>query len=122
MAGGTGRPGGAEVGCGQVGRMEEAGEFNDHHGRHRSGGAIRIRDVGHVEDSYPDQTTWNFVHGKEAVTLDVQRQFGANTLEVISAVKAKLAKMQSELPPGISIERLLDNSHNILASDSSLEE
>src|SRR5207245_9674524 len=81
-----------------------------------------IRDVGHVEDSYPEQTTWNFVHGKEAVTLDVQRQFGANTLEVIGAVKAKLEGMQSLLPPGISIEVLRDNSKYIRASVSSLEE
>src|SRR6266566_1932789 len=87
-----------------------------------NGAPIRIRDVGHVEDSYPEQTTWNFVHGKEAVTLDVQRQFGANTLEVIGAVKAKLEGMQSLLPPGISIEVLRDNSKYIRASVSSLEE
>jgi hydrophobe/amphiphile efflux-1 (HAE1) family protein len=122
VPGGTVRRGDRELGIRTLGRMEKPEDFNDIIIGNVNGSPIRIRDVGHVEDSYPDQTTWNFVHGKESVTLDVQRQFGANTLEVIAAVKAKLAAMQSLLPPGISIEVLRDNSKYIRASVSSLEE
>ena len=122
VPGGTVRRGERELGVRTLARMEKPADFNDVIVANVNGAPIRIRDVGHVEDSYPEQTTWNFVHGKEAVTLDVQRQFGANTLEVIANVKAKLAALQSVLPPGISIEVLRDNSKYIRASVSSLEE
>jgi len=122
VPGGTVRRGDRELGVRTLARMENPDDFNGIIVANANGAPIRIRDVGHVEDSYPEQTTWNFVHGKEAVTLDVQRQFGANTLEVIGAVKAKLQGMQSVLPPGISIEVLRDNSKYIRASVSSLEE
>src|SRR6266568_3897098 len=122
VPGGTVRRGDRELGVRTLARMENPDDFNGIIVASANGAPIRIRDVGHVEDSYPEQTTWNFVHGKEAVTLDVQRQFGANTLEVIGAVKAKLEGMQSLLPPGISIEVLRDNSKYIRASVSSLEE
>ena len=122
VPGGTVRRGDGELGVRTLARMEKPEEFNDIVVANVNGAPIRIRDVGRVEDSYPEQTTWNFVHGKEAVTLDVQRQFGANTLEVINAVKAKLAGMQNLLPPGVSIEVLRDNSKYIRASVSSLEE
>jgi hydrophobic/amphiphilic exporter-1 (mainly G- bacteria), HAE1 family len=122
VPGGTVRRGERELGVRTLARMEKPADFNDIIVANVKGAPIRIRDVGHVEDTYPEQTTWNFVHGKEAVTLDVQRQFGANTLEVIAAVKAKLADMQSVLPPGVSIQVLRDNSKYIRASVSSLEE
>jgi hydrophobic/amphiphilic exporter-1 (mainly G- bacteria), HAE1 family len=122
VPGGTVRRGEWEMGVRTLARMEKPADFNDIIVANIKGVPIRIRDVGHVEDTYPEQTTWNFVHGQEAVTLDVQRQFGANTLEVIAAVKAKLAAMQSVLPPGISIQVLRDNSKYIRASVSSLEE
>jgi HAE1 family hydrophobic/amphiphilic exporter-1 len=122
VPGGTVRRGERELGVRTLARMEKPADFNDIIIANVKGAPIRIRDVGHVEDTYPEQTTWNFVHGKEAVTLDVQRQFGANTLEVIASVKAKLATMQSVLPPGVSIQVLRDNSKYIRASVSSLEE
>jgi hydrophobic/amphiphilic exporter-1 (mainly G- bacteria), HAE1 family len=122
VPGGTLRRGDSELGVRTLGRMQTPGEFNDIIVASVNGAPIRIKDVGHVEDSYPEQTTWDFVHGREAVTLSVQRQFGANTLEVIGAVKKKLQGIEATLPPGISIEVLRDNSTYIKASVSSLEE
>jgi HAE1 family hydrophobic/amphiphilic exporter-1 len=75
-----------------------------------------------VEDSYPENTSWSMLHGKEAVVLSVQRQFGANTLDVIQGVKAKLEQIKSALPPGNFIEIIRDNSRFIKASVASLEE
>ena len=56
------------------------------------------------------------------MVLSVQRQFGANTLDLIDLVKAKLRELQPTLPPGTFVEVIRDNSTFIRASISSLEE
>jgi HAE1 family hydrophobic/amphiphilic exporter-1 len=87
-----------------------------------NGTQIRVRDVGRAEDSYAEPTTWNMLHGKEAVVLDVRRQTGTNTLQVIDAVKTKLQELKNVLPPGTTVEYIRDNSRFIRASVASLEE
>src|SRR5260370_6413232 len=72
--GGTVRRMGRGLGVRTLARIEKPEDFNDIIAVNVKCVPLRIRDVGHVEDSYPDQTTWNFVHGKEAVTLHVQQQ------------------------------------------------
>jgi HAE1 family hydrophobic/amphiphilic exporter-1 len=122
VPGGTVRQGNAELGMRTLGRIESPSQFNDIIVANVSGAPIRLKDVGRVEDSYPENTSWNFVHGKEAVVLSVQRQFGANTLAVNENVKAKIRQIQSTLPPGSFIEIIRDNSTFIRASITSLEE
>src|SRR6266478_2605931 len=122
IPGGTVRQGQFELGMRTLGRIETPAQFNDIIVANVKGAPIRVRDVGIVEDSYPESTTWNLIHGKEAVELSVQRQFGANTLEVIEGVKAKLEQINGTLPPGIFIEIIRDNSTFIKASVTSLEE
>src|SRR5262249_45360780 len=92
-----------------------------------NGAPIRINDIGRVEDSYPDETTWYFLQqrnspGAEAVALDVRRQSGANTVTVIEDVKKELARIQRQLPAGIHTEIVRDNSTFIEASISALVE
>jgi len=105
-----------------LGRMASPAQFNDIIIANVNGSPIRLKDVGRVEDSYPENTSWNLVHGKQAVVLSIQRQFGANTLEMIAAVKAKLRAIQGTLPPGTFVEIIRDNSRFIKASVASLEE
>jgi hydrophobe/amphiphile efflux-1 (HAE1) family protein len=122
VPGGTVRQGPYELGLRTLGRIESPAQFNDIIVANVKGAPIRVRDVGTVEDSYPESLSWNLVHGKEAVVLSVQRQFGANTLEVAQAVKAKLQQIQSTLPPDTFVEIIRDNSTFIRASVTSLEE
>ena len=122
VPGGTIRRGAFEFGMRTLGRLESPEQFNDIIVANVNGAPIRVRDVGRVEDSYPEKTSWSMIHGKEGVSLSVQRQFGANTLEVINAVKAKLRQIDSSLPPGTFIEIIRDNSIFIKASIASLEE
>src|SRR6202521_801428 len=90
VPGGTVRQGPLELGLRTLGRIESPAQFNDIIVANVNGAPIRVRDVGTVEDSYPENTSWSVLHGKEAVVLSVQRQFGTNTLDVIEGVKAKL--------------------------------
>ena len=122
VPGGTIRRGASEMGVRTLGRIEASDLFNDIIVANINNTPIRIRDVGRVEDSFADPTTWNMIGGKEAVVLDIRRQTGTNTLEVIDAAKAKIAQLKSTLPPGITIQVIRDNSTFIKASIASLEE
>src|ERR1019366_5661397 len=64
----------------------------------------------------------NLLHGKEAVVLNLQRQSGTNTLEIVAAAKIKLERIKRTLPLGITVEIIRDSSTFIKASVSSLEE
>src|SRR5262249_34985604 len=75
-----------------------------------------------VEDSFAEPRSWNALDGKEAVSLDVQRQSGTNTVKIIDSVKRKLAQIEKTLPPGMSLRIVRDQSVFINASIASLEE
>jgi HAE1 family hydrophobic/amphiphilic exporter-1 len=122
VPGGTIRQGDTELGMRTLGRLESPAQFNDIIVTNVNGAPIRLKDVGRVEDSYPENTSWNWVHGREAVVLNVQRQFGANTLETIDLVKSKIRDLKTTLPPGTFVEVIRDTSTFIKASISSLEE
>ena len=122
VPGGTIRQGKSELGMRTLGRIESPRQFDEIIVGNVNGAPIHLKDAGRVEDGYPDNTSWNFVHGQDAVVLSVQRQFGANTLAVNENVKAKIHEIQSTLPPGTFIEVIRDNSTFIKASIGSLEE
>jgi HAE1 family hydrophobic/amphiphilic exporter-1 len=122
VPGGIIRRGPSEMGVRTLGRVEAADEFNNVIVADVGGTPIRIRDVGRAEDSYAEPTTWNMIRGKEAVVLDVRRQTGTNTLQVIEAAKSKVQDLKRVLPRGTTIEYIRDNSTFIRASISSLEE
>ncbi len=122
IPGGTIRRGGSLMGVRTLGRIEAASQFNDIIVANLNGTQIRVKDVGRAEDSYAEPTTWNMLRGQEAVVLDVRRQTGTNTLQVIDAVKAKVQEVKRTLPAGTTIEYLRDNSTFINASVKSLEE
>jgi hydrophobic/amphiphilic exporter-1 (mainly G- bacteria), HAE1 family len=122
VPGGTIRRGVSEMGVRTLGRIEASDLFNDIIVANVNNTPIRVRDVGRVEDSYAEPVTWNMIRGKEAVVLDIRRQTGTNTLQVIDAAKAKISQLKSTLPPGITIQVIRDNSNFIKASIASLEE
>jgi len=80
---------------------------------------IRLRDVGRVEDSAETQVSIVRVNGERSVYLRVNKQPGANTVEVVDAVKATLPKLFG-VPPGVNINLSLDQSTYIRQSIKSL--
>ncbi len=122
IPGGTIRRADTEMGVRTLGRIEAADQFGNIIVANINGSPIHVKDIGRVEDSFADQTTWNLLKGKEAVVLDVRRQSGTNTLQVIEAAKAKVEQIKRALPPGINVAIIRDSSTFIKASVASLEE
>ncbi len=111
-----------EIGVRTLGRIDAVSQFSEIIVANVNGTPIHVRDVGRVEDSFAEPRSWNLLEGKQAVTLDVRRQSGTNTVEIIDTVKKKLQQIQKTLPPGVSIRIIRDQSVFIKASVASLEE
>jgi hydrophobic/amphiphilic exporter-1 (mainly G- bacteria), HAE1 family len=112
----------SEVGIRTLGRIDAISQFGDIIVANVNGTPIRVSDVGRVEDSFAEPTTWNMIEGKQAVSLDVRRQSGTNTVKIIDAVKKKLEQIKKLLPPGLTVRVIRDQSVFINASVASLEE
>src|SRR5438477_8074995 len=80
---------------------------------------IRLRDVGRVEDSAETQVSIVRVNGERSVFLRINKQPGANTVEVVDAVRATLPKLLG-VPPGVNVNLSFDQSSYIRQSIESL--
>ncbi|MGE5126316.1 MAG: efflux RND transporter permease subunit, partial [Betaproteobacteria bacterium] len=122
VPGGTIVRGDSELGIRTLGRLDAVSQFGDVIVKNVGGSPVRIRDLGRVEDGFGEPRSWNMLEGRQAVSLDVQRQSGTNTVKIIDAVKARLAQIQKPRPPGLPLRVIRDQSVFINASVSSLEE
>jgi len=111
-----------EVGVRTMGRVENVAEFNDIIVKNVGGSPIRLRDVGYVEDGMAEKRTFAQFHGQPAVTLEVRRQIGTNTVQVVDAIKKRLGAIRKQLPHGVTVEVVKDQAGYIKNSVKSLEE
>src|SRR5262245_10736269 len=87
--------------------------------RRVEGKAIRVRDLGRVEDSAETQQSIVRVNGDRAVYLRVNKQPGANTVEVVDAVRRTVPNLLG-IPPGVQVNLTFDQSTYIRQSIRSL--
>jgi multidrug efflux pump subunit AcrB len=78
--------------------------------------AIRIRDIGYVEDGTKEQRSLARLNGVPTVTLEIRRQSGANTIAVIDGIKEALPKIQAQIPADTHVEIIRDQSRYIEAA------
>ncbi|MBB3938293.1 efflux RND transporter permease subunit [Aureimonas phyllosphaerae] len=81
-----------------------------------NGVPVRLGDVAKVEDSVDNLNQGSWLDGKPAIVLAVQRQPGANTVEVVDAIKAKLPELQAALPASVQLQVVNDASVSISAA------
>jgi len=99
-----------------MGRLVDPKAFNDLVVTSIGGAPVRIRDIGWAEDGTREQRSVARLNGVPTVTLDIRRQSGSNTVEVIKGVKAKLDQVRQQLPPDIKLEPIRDQSRYIYAA------
>lgn len=81
-----------------------------------NGMPIRLCDLGEVVDTSKEVRTMARLDGIPAVVLQVQRQSGENTVEVIEAVKERLTRSRDLLPSDVSVDVIQDQSRYIHAA------
>jgi HAE1 family hydrophobic/amphiphilic exporter-1 len=83
---------------------------------YRNGAAVRIQDVGRAIDSVENNRAASWFKDKRAVILGVQRQPGANVVEVVDAVNALLPGLRTQIPQSIKLEVFFDRTQSIRES------
>jgi len=104
------------------GRVESPQEFGDIVVRQKDSHPIMLRDVATIEDGMAEATTKASLNGEPTVLLTVRRQSGTNTVQVVDAVKERLADVAPLVPAGYNIRVVRDLSEFIKASIRSVEE
>ena len=104
------------------GRVGAPAEFGDISLASRKGYSVKVRDVARVEDSVAEPETIARVDGKPAVVLQVRKQSGTNTVEVIDRVKERTDQLRSQLPKGWSMIIVRDQSDYITAAVDAVQE
>ena len=96
-------------------------QFNDLIIGYSKGGAVRLRDIGRVEDGMEEKRTIARFNGRPAIGMGIQKQSGTNTVEVIDRVKRELVNIRKTLPPGMNIDISFDQSIFIKRSISEVQ-
>jgi HAE1 family hydrophobic/amphiphilic exporter-1 len=105
-----------------MGRITDPAEFNQIAISTRGGYAVKLSDIGYVEDGTEEQRTAARLNGQPAVTLIVSKQSGKNTVQVADDVKARLAELEPELrKKGVRTQLVGDQSIFIKAAVESIE-
>jgi HAE1 family hydrophobic/amphiphilic exporter-1 len=81
-----------------------------------NGSPIRLRDLGRVEDGTKEQRSLARLNGVPTVTLEIRRQSGSNTIDVIDGIKRELPRLTSQLPQDVKMEVIRDQSRYIEAA------
>jgi HAE1 family hydrophobic/amphiphilic exporter-1 len=105
-----------EEGLRTLGRMMRVEDFNDLIVTTRRGYAVRVSDIGRVEDSAEEPRTLARYDGQNAVSLLIRKQSGTNTIEVVDRVKKRLGSIQANLPADMKVEVVRDSSKFIRRS------
>jgi HAE1 family hydrophobic/amphiphilic exporter-1 len=107
------------------GQLNDAAAFRPMIVAYRNGNPVRLEQLGNVVDSVQNDkvAAWYNTHAgsTRAIILAIQRQPGANTVEVVDAIKKLLPAFRGEIPAAVHLDILFDRSQSIRASVNDVE-
>lgn len=83
---------------------------------------VYLRDVATVIDGLQEKYQEVYTNGRQGAQIVIQRQSGANTVNVIKGVKKQLKVIEESLPSDIQLTTIIDSSKNIMNTVNSLKE
>jgi len=87
-----------------------------------NGYVVKVGDVAHIEDSVAEPESIATVNGKPAVVMNIRKQSGTNTVEVIERLKEQLGQVRTDLPKGWNMQVVRDQSDYIVAAVDAVKE
>jgi len=88
---------------------------------YRNGAAVRLGDVGRVEDSVQDLRNHGMANGKPAVLIIVNRQPNANIIETVDGVKDLIPELRASIPAEVNLDMTMERTTTIRASLKEIE-
>ena len=105
------------------------GEFTDPQqmgnmvvGMSASGGVVHLSDVARIDDSLEERAQESYSNGVQGAMIIVQKQSGANSVQISEKIAKELPKIQKNLPADVKLDYIVDTSDNIRNTISSLVE
>ncbi len=95
------------------GQLTEAKAYEPIIVAYRNGNPVRLNEIGRAIDSVENDKTAAWYVNQRAIVLAIQRQPGANTVEVVSSVLKLIPTFKAQLPSSVSIHTLYDRSVSI---------
>lgn len=86
------------------------------------GRTVYLRDVATVKDGREEKEQESFTNGVRSAQIAIQKQTGANTVNVVRDVKKQLKKIEKTLPSDIEIVTVVDSSTSIINTINTLKE
>lgn len=87
-----------------------------------NGVPVYLRDVARIEDAPEERAEESYTDDKLGGMIVIQKQSGANSVEIAQAVNARLEQIKKNLPSDVEIGTIVDTSDNIILTINSLED
>ena len=89
--------------------------------KYENGAPLRLRDVARIQQAAQDSHQAAWFGRTPAILLNIQRQPGANVIDVVDRVQALLPGLRQTLPTGVDLQVAADRTHTIRDSVSHVE-
>ncbi len=97
-------------------QLRSADEYRSLIVAYRNAAPVRLSDVADVVDAAENVRQAAWVNRQPAIIVNIQRQPGANVIQVVDRVKQLLPQLQASLPPAVEVSLLTDRTTTIRAS------
>ncbi|MGA8048666.1 MAG: efflux RND transporter permease subunit [Burkholderiales bacterium] len=94
-------------------RLDTAQDFRNLIVARRGGKAVTLGQLADVEDGQQEEETAALINGRRALSIDIVKAQGENTIAVVDGVRAAVRDMQRFLPPDVKVEIVRDASTGI---------
>ncbi len=88
----------------------------------KDGKNVYLRDVARIDDSLEERAQQTFNDGEKGAMIVIQKQSGANSVEISNKVLKMLPSLQKRLPSDVKLDVIVDTSDNIRNTIASLVE
>ncbi|MDC7865150.1 multidrug transporter subunit MdtC [Pantoea ananatis] len=97
-------------------QLRTAAEYGNLILTYQNGAALRLKDIAHIKQGPENSFQSAWANNHPAIVIGVQRQPGANVIQVVDSIKAQLPTLQAALPDGVKMTILSDRTQTIRAS------
>ena len=88
----------------------------------QGGRTVMLKDVAEIVDTLEEATMDERINGRRGVRVMIQKQTGANSVQIIEEVQERLEKIIPTLPPDCKVETIFESSRDIKNAINSLAE